>query len=253
MLKFAILLVNNNRSKSYLQNLINHGFVPTMAIVLNDRNVNLVEQTENDKLISKNTDQNFFRKLKDIDLSFNEKEHILTTLDNNKIDYSLLDTLDVNSELVIKEVSKISDDYIIYSGPSGTILRKEILSLGKKFIHVHPGHLPRYRGSTTIYYSILDDLTVGCSVILLNEGIDEGPILYKNKYKIKEKNLDFDYVLDPLIRTKILIEFLSLNKITPEHQDKNEEINTFYIIHPFLKHLSIAKYNKEINKNEKSI
>ena len=142
-------------------------------------------------------------------------------------------------------MEKIEDDYIIYSGPGGTILRKEILSKGKKFVHVHPGWLPRFRGSTTIYYSMLVDSTVGASVILFDEGIDEGPILYKNNYEIKEKNIDFDYVLDPLVRTKALIEFFKGNEINLQKQNDEKDANTFYIIHPFLKHLSIIKHNKE--------
>ena len=49
---------------------------------------------------------------------------------------------------------------------------------------------------------MLLESTVGCSVILFDEKIDEGPILYKAKYEIKERDIDFDYVLDPLVRCK---------------------------------------------------
>jgi methionyl-tRNA formyltransferase len=241
-----MLLINNNRSKAYLQNLIKNGFLPKKIIVLDDSNVTLVEHTENDKLISRYTKQKFIRKLDDLDIDFNEKEHILKTIYDNNIEYTLVKTLDINSKIVIDEVEKIEDNYIIYSGPGGTILRKDILSKEKKFIHVHPGWIPQFRGSTTIYYSMLVDSTVGASVIIFEEGIDEGPVLYKQKYNIIEKNIDFDYVLDPLVRTKTLIEFFKRNRIEPLKQKENKEINTFYIIHPFLKHLSVLKHNNLI-------
>lgn len=245
MINFSMLLINNNRSKAYLQNLIKSNFIPNKIIVLNDKNITLAEHTNNDKLISENTNQKFIRKLNDLNISFDEKEHILKTIKNNSIEYSLVDTLNINSTDVINEVSNIKDEYIIYSGPGGTILKKEILSLGKKLIHVHPGWLPKFRGSTTIYYSMLMNSSVGCSVILFEEGIDEGPMLFRKEYQIKEKNIDFDYLLDPLIRTKTLLEFFNMKKIEALKQNNSEESTTFYIIHPLLKHISVINHNKE--------
>ena len=242
MISYSMLLINNNRSKAYLQNLISQGFIPEYIIVLNNKDVDLPEYTENDKIISKNTNQIFIRSLKDLRISFDEKEHILSTIEKNNIEYTILNTLDVNSKEVINAVAKVKTDYIIYSGPGGAILKKDILSQRKKFIHVHPGYLPKYRGSTTIYYSMLINFEVGASVILFEEGIDEGPILYKKKYKIEEKGIDFDYVLDPLVRAKTLIEFFRQNKINLIKQE--EKASTFYIVHPFIKHAAILKYDK---------
>jgi methionyl-tRNA formyltransferase len=245
MIGYSMLLINNNRSKAYLQNLIKNGLIPAKIILLNDKNIDLPEHTENDKIISKDTNQKFIRKLDDLDISFDEKEHVLSTIEKNNINYIVIDTLDINAVEVVEEVSKISTEYIVYSGPGGTILRKDILSKGKKFIHVHPGWLPKYRGSTTIYYSMLINSEVGASVILFEEGIDEGPILYKKIYKIKEKGIDFDYVLDPLVRAKTLVEFFKQKNINLTIQEKCKNANTFYIVHPFIKHASILKYNKK--------
>jgi len=245
MIDYSILLVNNNRSKAYLQNLIINGFIPKKALVLNDNSIGLPEHTENDKIISKDSNQKFIRTLKDLDISFDEKEHILSTIEKNGIDYVVVDTLDVNSVVVISEISKMETKYIVYSGPGGTILRKNILSQGKKFVHVHPGLLPQYRGSTTIYYSMLINFEVGASIILFEEGIDEGPVLYKKNYKIEEKGIDFDYALDPLVRAKTLVDFFKKDKIDLIEQEKNKITNTFYIVHPFIKHASIIKYNNK--------
>lgn len=253
MINFSMLLINNNRSKAYLQNLIKNNFIPNKVIILNDKNVTLAEHTDNDKLMAKDTNQKFIRKLADLDISFDEKEHVLRTIEDNNIEYCLVDNLDINSNEVINKVGEINDEYIVYSGPGGTILRPEILSLGKKFIHVHPGWLPKFRGSTTIYYSMILESKVGCSVILFEEGIDEGPILYQQEYKIVEKGIDFDYVLDPLVRAKTLIEFFSKDELAPIKQDKMEDASTFYIIHPLLKHISIINHNKEVKENEKSL
>ena len=239
-----MLLVNNNRSKAYLQNLIKNGYIPEKIIVLNDNKNTLVEHTENDKIISKDTKQKFIRQLDDLDISFDEKEQVQKTIANNNLNFSVVDTLEVNSSSVFNSVNELEEEYIVYSGPGGTILRKEILSLNKKFIHVHPGLLPDYRGSTTIFYSMLFESKVGCSVILFNEKIDEGPILYKANYEIKEREIDFDYVLDPLVRAKTLISFFQANQLSEIQQNQSEKAATFYIIHPLLKHISILKHNE---------
>ena len=245
-MNFSMLITNNNRSKAYLQNLIKNDLLPSKVLVLNNNNVTLIEHTENDKLISEDTNQKFVRKSVDLNISFDEKEHVMKTIKKNNIEFIEINNLNVNSKNVTGEVAKIKDKYIIYSGPSSSILGKEILSKNKRFIHVHPGLLPKYRGSTTLYYSMLLESKIGCSVIFLNEGIDEGPVLFKKKYKISEKGIDFDYVLDPLVRTKALIEYLKKDKITPVKQNSNKQKTTFYIIHPLLKHLSIINYNKEL-------
>ncbi len=244
-MNFSMLITNNNRSKAYLQNLVKNNLMPSKVIVLNNNNVTLIEHTENDKLISQDTNQKFVRKLIDLNISFDEKEHVIKTIKKNNIEFIEVNNLNVNSKSVIKEVSKIKDKHIIYSGPSSSILGKEILSKNKQFIHVHPGLLPKYRGSTTIYYSMLFESKIGCSVIFMNEGIDEGPVLYKKEYKISEKGIDFDYVLDPLVRTKALIEYLKTDKINPIKQNIDKRKTVFYIIHPLLKHISIINYNKE--------
>ena len=244
MLIFSMLLINNNRSKAYLQALLKNGFRPEKILILNDENIELPEHTENDKLISKNTNQFFFRKLKDLDIEFNEKEHILNTIEKNKIDFTVVDNLDINTNEVIEEVKNLPTEYVVYSGPGGSILRKKLLSQEKKFLHVHPGLLPKYRGSTTIYYSMLIDSEVGASVIIFEEGIDEGPILYKEKYKILEKNIDFDYTLDPLMRAKTLVNFFKSGEIKLINQTDQDDVHTFYIVHPFIKHASVLKHNK---------
>ena len=44
-------------------------------------------------------------------------------------------------------------------------------------VNVHPGLLPRVRGAFPQCWSILEDLPIGCTCYLLDEGIDTGPIL----------------------------------------------------------------------------
>ena len=80
-----MLLINNNRSKAYLQNLILNGFIPENIIVLDDKNIVLPEHTENDEFITQNTKQILIRKVDKLKLEFDEKEHIISTITKNNI------------------------------------------------------------------------------------------------------------------------------------------------------------------------
>ena len=189
------------------------------------------------------------RDCKEAGISFDEKEHVQITLKQCRIPYKHLPTLKVNSPQVIQSVRECTGDYIVYSGPGGTILGQEILSTGKYFIHVHPGWLPDYLGSTTIYYSMLAGDGVGCSVIVLTEQIDKGPIFHRRRFQTLPET-DLDYVFDPAVRASTLIEFFNLNRgksLSPilinESDDKESEL--FFIIHPVLKHLSILSLNNK--------
>ena len=53
-----------------------------------------------------------------------------------------------------------------------------------KIINSHPGVLPKYRGAMCPEWSVMNrDKNVGATCHLLNENIDEGPILYTEKLK----------------------------------------------------------------------
>lgn len=251
MIEFSMLLVNNNRSKAYLQNLVRNGIFPKKIIFLDDGAAKFVEQTEYDKFFQKGSKQTLLTRLDDIGMEFNEKEHVLDTVEKFNIDCVDIGCIDVNSDIVIAELLKISEEFVLYSGPGGMILREKILSIGKKFIHAHSGWLPRFRGSTTIYYEMLAGRKIGCSVIILNNELDGGDILYRAEYDISEKSVDIDYALDPLIRARTLLDFFHNGRQEKIKQNANDGL-TFYIIHPLLKHCAILKY-KSRGRCEKNI
>jgi methionyl-tRNA formyltransferase len=240
--QYGMLLVNNNRSKAYLQNLIRNGHIPSAVVLLDAGAVVLPEHTDNDQIHS-STKQKFIRKCPEAGISFDEKEHVQATLEKHRIPYELISSLDVNSEVVVDAVRNCAGHYMVYSGPGGTILRQDILSTGKHFLHVHPGWLPDYCGSTTLYYSMLAGDAVGCSVITMIDEIDKGPVFHRRKF-YPSPLTDLDYVLDPAIRAATLIDFFNTNRdrsptpLSITDEDKMES-DLFFIIHPVLKHLSI--------------
>ncbi|MCP6726663.1 MAG: methionyl-tRNA formyltransferase [Patescibacteria group bacterium] len=67
----------------------------------------------------------------------------------------------------------------------GNILPKAFLNIpAKGVLNVHPSLLPKYRGPSPIHTAILNgDKETGVSIILLDEKMDHGPILYQEIYE----------------------------------------------------------------------
>ncbi len=249
MINFSMLITNTMRAKAYLQNLVNCGHIP-MKVLLLQGNAELAEE-KGRLTIDTNTRQKLIRRVPGISCTVDEKEHVETTLNTNNIDYEVLYTQDVNSPEVIEAVSLLPTEHVIYAGPGGVILRNEILSRGKKFVHVHPGNLPYYKGSTTYYYEMLIEMQLSCSLFIMNTQIDAGELLLKRHYDVPKGYHDFDSVVDPIIRAQTLIDWLeSEDKFIPKETQKNEG-TTFFIIHPVLKHLAIRRAREgDNNGNE---
>ena len=246
MISYGMLLTNNNRSKSYLQNLIRKGFFPGSVLVLNEDNRKLPEHSDNEVLSLDKASDASIQSVDNIDAFFDESQHIMATLKTHNISYRQVDTLNVNSPEVTDILKKFPEKYFVYSGPGGTILSSELTSL-KKFLHVHPGWLPNYKGSTTIYYSMLIEQQVAASIIIMSDQIDKGDILYRKKYVIDDSKADFDYVVDPCVRAATLISlFEQWQKNRPKTINHEEDIYPyFYIVHPMLKHLVLVKHMQQ--------
>ena len=140
-------------------------------------------------------------------------------------------------------ISTLSSEYIIYGGVGGIILKDDILNLGKKILHIHPGRVPEFRGSTTAYYSILKENNISASAIFFDRTIDTGPLICTDEFPIPEERQMIDLIYDPMIRAKLLLKVVrnlaTENQILYKTQKQNANAETYFIIHPVLKHIAI--------------
>lgn len=128
----------------------------------------------------------------------------------------------------ISEINSLKADFFVVVA-YGKILPKQILELPKfGVINLHGSLLPKYRGAAPIQFSLLNgDDTTGVTTMLLDEGMDTGDMLLKEKIKI-EKNDDYFSLSGKLsdIGADLLIKTLkTFDKIKPEKQ--NEELATY--------------------------
>ena len=230
----AILAADTCRSRIYLQHLRSKGLVPSFALVLSQAS---------DRHLLTNIDKEILRE--DNKYSYNLETPVFEILENFGVPYQTISCDDPNSISCQNAIKNLNQKWIVYSGPGGKILSKETLNLGKKFLHAHPGLLPAYKGSTTIYYSLLAEGFCGVSAFIMDEKIDNGPIIIQRKFPppVDRRNIDFFY--DSFIRAELLTEVISnieSQNLAITSQSKDEVNRTYHIIHPILK--SIAIYGK---------
>ena len=218
--KFALLYAENLRSLSYLKFLKINNFIPTKIIVIPNNEV------------TKNINRGHRKQINNLKkiLNYFRKKTLIINLKNKK-------------KKILENIKDIEEDYIVFAGNYGQILQKQYFNYNKFFIHVHPGNLPDYKGSTTYYYEYLLKNKITFTSIFLDKKLDSGKIIYKKSYSPKKINLEkMDTYYDLIYRSEVLINTLKLlnkKKIYPVSiKTKNQ---SFYVIHPILKHIAILK------------
>lgn len=201
MFEFGLILANTKRSEIYLKYLQKYKIYPKYVLFYS-----------NDKM-SKNLHK-LFKK--------------------NKLETKIIKSNNINSKKIEKTLSKLNLKNFLYSGYPGALIKNlRILRLYKIF-HSHCGDLPKYKGSTTLYYSILNRDKIICSTIILNHKIDEGKIVYKKNYPYPKKNKIDEY--DYIIRIKNFIFYIKSKKNIVFKKTKNK--NFFFKIHPILRNIA---------------
>ncbi|MBI4708878.1 MAG: methionyl-tRNA formyltransferase [Candidatus Portnoybacteria bacterium] len=151
---------------------------------------------------------------------------------------------------LISQTSELKPDLIIVAA-YGKILSREILNLPKYgSINVHPSILPKHRGPSPIQFAILNgDPKTGVTIMLMNEKMDEGPILSQEIVKITKdetaKTLEEKLSLKGAkLLIKTLKQWIALEEM-PETAKK--------LIYPQEQDNSQATYTKIITKQDGKI
>ena len=87
---------------------------------------------------------------------------------------------------------------------------------------------------------MIDEGKCGVSAFIMDEGIDTGSIIYQKEFSVPNHEF-IDEVYDSHIRSETLLDVLNMNLLessahVPQDPSKGE---TYYIIHPVLKHIAI--------------
>jgi len=219
-----MVAADTTRTQYYIKKLIKHKLLPNYILLLLNNDKDLLPGQSDSK-----TDN-----------------ELVMLLKKANIQYDIAPNNDINSSEVVGMISNRPESVFIFSGFGGVLLHNNILEVGKKFLHVHGGYLPKYKGSTTNYYSLIDENTIGASSIFLTKEIDCGPVLLRKKFSAPKDRTEIDHIYDSEARSKVLIETLKQHVKSGGWDfelESNKGGETFYIIHPVLKHLAILGGN----------
>jgi methionyl-tRNA formyltransferase len=135
--------------------------------------------------------------------------------------------------------------FALFAGLPGEIVPAATLESWPPMLHFHPGDLPAYRGSTTLYYALLRNEPITVSALILSKDIDEGPVLMKKRFPVPSTPEEVDGPLDARVRADTLgdiLEFWKHNRrLPPPLKVDNARAQMYYIIHPLLKHLALLR------------
>ena len=156
---------------------------------------------------------------------------------------------EVGSDEVAQALQSASARLVVFSGPPGQIVPDAVLRRSGRFLHMHSGWLPQYRGSTTLYYALLDGQDPTVTALYLDASIDTGPVIARRRYPKPSAGMDVDRVYDAAIRADLLVRVLRQHADAGAaeaslQQDPNEG-TTYYVIHPVLKHLALLSLASE--------
>lgn len=236
---FVMLCARTARSSAYVQALAAAGIVPAIVIIYGKKSSSIHSRRQLDSRLF-----NCSVWLPDLSI---ELESTLSRLGWR---YLCCDEIELSSEPLYSILNIQKMDLLVYSGYGGQIVPASILSL-TKVLHIHSGLLPDYRGSTTLYYQVLDRQQCAASAIFLDENIDTGPILLRKMYPLPPKNIDVDYLYDSAIRADLLVDYMRGWMTGDKEYSSESQVEVhqpYYVIHPLLKHIALSLCDKGGNK-----
>ncbi|MGM0702859.1 MAG: formyltransferase family protein [Pseudomonadota bacterium] len=235
--RVVFLAADTMRSRSYAQALVAEGFYFDVVILVKSHEQARWGQSTNPPA-PPNNDLSFGSSFPDLRRSLEDSCSALT----DRVETVISGT--VNCEAVCKLLQGLDPEFVIYSGFGGELVKPAVLTASGPMLHMHAGWLPDYRGSTTVYYSLLDHGVAGVTAILLSPEIDVGEMLCRCNYPPPPKGVELDYYYDGLIRSDMMVRVLKYvwinGGLPPSRKQDQARGEVYYIIHPVLKHLSVG-------------
>lgn len=145
------------------------------------------------------------------------------------------------SSRISRFILKLKEKEFIVSPMAGEIIKFKNLLSKKRLVHFHPGNLPYFKGSTVLYYTLLEKKKIFCSCFILSKEVDTGKILLKEKFKTPKFQNEWDIEqYDNYLRSKTMIKYIKSSVKKDKKKIKDNYIN-YFIIHPVLRKIVVNK------------
>ena len=130
----------------------------------------------------------------------------------------------INSELSRRSIKNHPSNYIVISG-TRIIGAKTLAINDKKYLNIHAGITPKYRGVHGAYWANInnDFENIGVTLHYVDTGVDTGKIIAQSKIKVSEEDNFITYPIKQLANgLELLKEFLD-----DSTTNKTEEFTSF--------------------------
>lgn len=183
-LDVVILTGNELRHKFFFQVLINDSRFNIIKCFAEDASQSLEARIFSNKNSSEIEKKHVLNRKK------SEKEFFSSYIKNkNFYDniFKVISSGSVNNKVVVDEIISCNPDIIVSFGCS--LIKSKLLKIYKnKFLNVHLGLSPYYRGSGTNVWPLINNEIemVGLTFMYIDEGIDTGKIIHQKRAEIYE-------------------------------------------------------------------
>lgn len=232
--RLVLLCGRTVRSSVYVQALANSNIVPDAVLVYGDGG----GQIQSARQVQGVTVDDLFTP--------DPCRELVDCLDELDWPYQVCFAQSLSDPALLMMLEALSPRLVVYSGYAGQLVPSELL-YRYSVLHVHSGWLPDYRGSTTLYYQIIEQGVCAASALLLDERIDTGPILARKQYPLPPPRADVDYLYDNMIRADLLVSVLDqwLAGLPWNRMSQQVDSSPYFIIHPLLKHMALLAIDKQ--------
>ena len=170
-------------------------------------------------LLSKKNESsiNEIEKFFNLDKNFFFNAYLKYNKIKNVGNFKYIKNKDVNSKQFIDKINSSNSKFFLNT--SKKIYKNLNFNNNKKIIHIHPAYLPNIRGADGSFWSIKLLNKFSSTIFLMNEGIDKGDIIYREKIDLKNfsvfKKINLESCekfwfcfIDPAIRCHNLFNFV---------------------------------------------
>jgi folate-dependent phosphoribosylglycinamide formyltransferase PurN len=170
--KIVLLTGNELRHKYFASFLASHSNI-NMKLVIHESNIKLKKNIlyKNDRIIKKYVDLR----------EKTEKIYFKNYIKNTKPYYYVkIKNGYINNDKIIKIIKAIKFDYLISFGSS--IIKPKLINLfKKKFLNIHLGLSPYYKGSGTNFFPFVNNELQFCgsTIMQISEKLDDGKIVHQ--------------------------------------------------------------------------
>lgn len=121
-------------------------------------------------------------KFRSVVVKGNESDFYLLKQYSEVNNFKLFFVDDLNSEETINIIKKLKPKILLLM--CSQVIIDDIISIPRYTINIHSGILPRYRGLDVKRWAILEDGEIGITAHLVDESLDNGPIIFQKKLNI---------------------------------------------------------------------